>query len=326
MIALGHIRIDELTAVHRVSLMGMVRGYADANRHGLLVDPSFHGVFVQGERVAVASLTRTIGTPAVDACLACGLLERDGPSLFSRFRCHYVEGFSVFTDPRDGPRDDEQYLDPLWEGPKFERFVIRQRVAAGLDLGCGCGNYALLLSRFCDTVEAVDVNVRAIAVTQLNAAINGIDNLGVRHGTIADLQGARQFGCIVSTVPCGFAHLVRGTNRLLAGDDQLTAETLSGIAQRLSEQGWAHALAALPREQPLEYVRRWLGDDRFEIFGMPGALRLPDYVNVWLYIRRGPPRQVLLPRLSITQPSINPVDHVPGEWLSELLLRLVDSA
>lgn len=70
-----------------------------------------------------------------------------------------------------------------------------------LDLGCGYGPIALTLARRAPgaTVWAVDVNRRALALTEANAAANGVAN--VRAATPDDVPADVSFATIWSNPP-----------------------------------------------------------------------------------------------------------------------------
>ena len=72
------------------------------------------------------------------------------------------------------------------------QLTVRDPVGRSLDLGTGCGVQALHLADHSGTVVATDVNARALRITRLNAALNGVDNVVVRDGSLFEpVQGER---------------------------------------------------------------------------------------------------------------------------------------
>lgn len=77
----------------------------------------------------------------------------------------------------------------------------RERVRRVLDLGCGAGTLALLLSRDAGHVVATDINPRAVAFCRYNARLNGISNIEVRTGDLYAPVAGDRFDLIVSQPP-----------------------------------------------------------------------------------------------------------------------------
>ncbi|MYM20206.1 methyltransferase, partial [Brevibacterium sp. 5221] len=71
-------------------------------------------------------------------------------------------------------------------GRTLAAITPRARTGVAADLGCGCGIQALLLARHCGHVIATDVSERALALTGLNAELNGAANIETRLGSLFD--------------------------------------------------------------------------------------------------------------------------------------------
>ncbi|KHK95205.1 SAM-dependent methyltransferase [Microbacterium mangrovi] len=70
-----------------------------------------------------------------------------------------------------------------------------------LDLGTGCGIQALRARLFADAVVATDVSARALAITRLNALLNGVDGIDVRLGDMFAPVDGELFDRVVSNPP-----------------------------------------------------------------------------------------------------------------------------
>src|SRR4029079_13102755 len=75
------------------------------------------------------------------------------------------------------------------------RLTTRHRVGRALDLGTGCGVQSLHLTTHADHVVATDVNARALALADFNAALNAVD-LDVRAGSLWDPVDDESFDLI----------------------------------------------------------------------------------------------------------------------------------
>src|SRR5262249_8194914 len=139
-------------------------------------------------------------------------------------------------------------------------------IEALLDLGCGAGTAALLFAGRATTCVGVDVNPRAILLSRLNAALNGTEGVGFRHGDLFEPVQADSFELIVSqppfvalppsALPATFLH---GGPR----GDELPARVLGEVPGHLRPGGRAVVLVEWPLvdDRPLEErVREALGD------------------------------------------------------------------
>src|SRR5579864_3630506 len=109
------------------------------------------------------------------------LLKQEGQDLSPRAMLLHFGGFLVASDHASAI-DRKQTEMVLWPNPtsKFlARFAIQRPSRATLDLGTGSGILSLGASRFSDSVVATDLNKRAVACAQFNAALNGVDNIEV---------------------------------------------------------------------------------------------------------------------------------------------------
>src|SRR5438270_327403 len=70
-----------------------------------------------------------------------------------------------------------------------------------LDVGTGSGVQALLAARHAREVVATDVNPRALAYAELNAALNGFTNLECRAGSMFEPVAGETFDLITCNAP-----------------------------------------------------------------------------------------------------------------------------
>ncbi|HEU0169173.1 MAG TPA: methyltransferase domain-containing protein, partial [Chloroflexota bacterium] len=79
--------------------------------------------------------------------------------------------------------------------------TIRRPIESALDLGTGGGYHAILAAAHAQHVVGVDINPRAIAFAQFNAALNGCDNVEFRTGDMFEPVAGETFDLIVSNPP-----------------------------------------------------------------------------------------------------------------------------
>ena len=136
-------------------------------------------------RSTSAPATAASGPEGVDALLALGPRRRRrhvlgrGPDRSRRGPPHGFDGFARGVD------DPLGFVAPYTPTASWlAALTPRRRVARALDVGTGNGVHALLAAAHSDHVIATDVNPRALAFTEINAALNGLDNIETRLGSL----------------------------------------------------------------------------------------------------------------------------------------------
>jgi methylase of polypeptide subunit release factors len=79
--------------------------------------------------------------------------------------------------------------------------LLPGHIETALDLGTGCGIQALHLAREARRVIATDISQRALDLASLNAALNGVDRIEFRKGSLFDPVAGERFDRIVSNPP-----------------------------------------------------------------------------------------------------------------------------
>ncbi|MCH1883027.1 methyltransferase [Agrococcus sp. ARC_14] len=146
--------------------------------------------------------------------------------------------------------------------------LLPQRtLGSALDLGTGCGVLALHLRRTASRVVATDISERALWFTELNAALNGIDGIETRHGSLFEPVAGERFDLIASNPPFVITPRTAGVPEYEyrdggAAGDALMASVVGGLAEHLHPGGDARLLGnweTIGAEDGLDRVRGWLG-------------------------------------------------------------------
>jgi methylase of polypeptide subunit release factors len=210
-------------------------GYA--MRMFLFSDPV---TFVEA-RAALGELTDTL----VDL----GLLERcAGGGFASPFVLSLIDDLLIFSDDLSHGRDAVMgFGETTVElcGAAFPK----QNVQRVLDLGCGSGTAALLLAKRARASVGVDINPRAIALSKINAAINGITNIEFRLGDLFAPVEGETFDLIVSQPPFVPRPAGLGASDFLYGGprgDELALTLLSKLTPHLAPGGRALVVVEWP--------------------------------------------------------------------------------
>ena len=233
--------------------------------------------------------TEAFGQDGLDALLTTGLAVEDGDRIVTRGRIAPAEGLLMSFDGFPvGDDDPHGYVASYTPTASWlAALTPRRRVGRALDIGTGSGAQALLAARHSEQVIATDLNPRAVAFTALNAALNGIDNLEVRLGSLFEPVAGETFDLITCNAPYVVSPEDRWQYRDAAGfeADQLSQTVVTQVPLHLNQDGVGCMLVswlAESEEDPDVHVHRWLegnGCDAW-VLGLSGADPL-DHAAGW---------------------------------------------
>ena len=139
--------------------------------------------------------------------------------------------------------------------------TVRQGGERALDMGTGNGIQAILLSRHAASVTATDVNPRALAYAEFNAALNGAGNVVTRLGSFFEPVESERFDLVVANPP----YVVSPESAFLFRDGGLRGDGVSELVVRaapavLEPGAFASLLIAwaLDPDDPAARPRAWL--------------------------------------------------------------------
>src|SRR4051794_25613713 len=229
-----------------------------------------------------------LGGEAVEALLALGLVVlEEGGVLRPRSRIMPVEGLLISFDGFSTPNDPPGYVSTFSPTTAWlAALTPRRRVRTAVDIGTGNGAHALLAARHSNSVIATDLNPRALAYTEINAALNGLDNIETRRGSLFEPVAGEEFDLITCNAP----FVVSPETRWQYRDAGMPADQLSELVVRqaagaLAAGGYASLLVSWVAESeadPDERVLAWLdgsGCDAW-VLGLSSADPL-DHAFTW---------------------------------------------
>lgn len=206
----------------------------------------FARLFFYGDSVARRDLDAFGGELA--PWIEGGLLDASSEGVVSRWRIAPFHGAWLIGDALDHGGDAVMAAGGLTS--ILARAVLPvEPDARCLDLGCGAGALAVTMAATSRRVMAVDINPRAVALTRVNASLNGVSQLETAVGDLFEpLRGAR-FDRIVSQPP--FLPQVpdsRHTTFLHGGSrgDELAMRVLAETLDHLDTGGRAYVLSEWP--------------------------------------------------------------------------------
>jgi methylase of polypeptide subunit release factors len=200
-----------------------------------------------------AAVTHALGRAAVEALETLGLAEV-GEDVSLHGRIVPVGDLFVTSDDfpgEDAEKDPQDFVAAYTPTSKLcDSLTPRGPTDRALDIGTGSGVQAMLSARVAREVVATDVNPRALAFAELNAALNGFTNIECRLGSLFEPVEGETFDVITSNAP----FVVSPENRWAYRDGGLEADRFSELivreaARHLSDNGYATLLVS------------WVGED-----------------------------------------------------------------
>jgi len=162
-------------------------------------------LFLLGTRVDERTAREFMPQEIVELCLDCGLLSCRNGVVRAQVVIIPVEDLLFVSDAFHILGSDEAaefVLPASTHSANFLRLLtMRTPIDSALDLGCGCGIHALFATRHAKRVVATDISERALLYTRFNAALNGIDNVECRAGSLFEPVASQSFDLIVSNPP-----------------------------------------------------------------------------------------------------------------------------
>jgi len=275
--ALRAIGYDEEAIEDRLGEDGIAAEAGDALVHALRLDAD-----ELGDAIRLLLLSRPVSRSAFAAAaelVRLGLAIDDGDLLVPRARIVPTEGvylaFDTFSNGDDDPAGWVASFTPTayW----LASLTLRRRVQNAVDIGTGNGVHALLAARHADHVIATDINPRALAFTQISAALNGSTNVETRLGSLFEPVAGETFDLITCNAPFVISPRARWQYRD-AGfpGDEFSRLVVTSAAAHLADDGFASVLVswlAATEDEPDEHVHEWLDGNGCDtwILGLSGS-------------------------------------------------------
>jgi methylase of polypeptide subunit release factors len=213
-------------------------------------------LFVLGLPVDTDDLVRALPTLGVVGARALGLVDDDGGPLLDVRPYEVVDALGVarwwiVSDLGElalGHAIPETHvLGVGGASTTLASIMSTSPVATALDLGTGCGIQALHLARHAQRVVATDISERALRLARFTAALNGVDSIEFRLGSLFEPVVGERFDQIVSNPPFVITPRIDGVPAYeyrdggMVGDD-LVATVIAGLPHHLEPGGTAQLL------------------------------------------------------------------------------------
>jgi SAM-dependent methyltransferase len=247
---------DELLA-RSPELPGYLRRLGDADELAVLLR-----LFLLGVPVGRAGVDGLVGGRLRGLLERAGLLVEHGDDVHGAARLVPHDELLIASDHAGaGERDADHVPGVHRPSVALAHLTVRGEGERALDVGTGNGIQAILLAAHAARVVATDVNPRAVAYAEFNAALNGVENLETRLGSFFEPVAGEQFDLVVANPP----YVVSPESAYLFRDGGLPGDGVSEHVVRaaqavLAPGAFASILIAwaLDPEDPAARPRSWL--------------------------------------------------------------------
>ena len=221
-------------------------------------------LFFLQRSVPAEDAVRALGRRGVDALETMGVASV-GDEVVPRVRILPIGRLLVMADGYSQPDDPPDYVAIYSPTSRLcDSLTPRPHVARALDVGTGSGIHALLAASHAEHVVSTDVNERALAFTELNAALNGVTNVECRRGSLFEPVAGETFDLITCNAP----YVVSPERRWAYRDsgfqaDEISERVVRDAAEHLADGGFGTLLVSWlaqdenePDERALEWAER----------------------------------------------------------------------
>jgi methylase of polypeptide subunit release factors len=272
-------------------------GAAEAVVHDRRLPQTQIGAVIRSCFLGLPIATGDVPTRFVEAYVASGLAEVLDGRLVPHARIAPVQDVYLASDGYSRGEDPSGYVATYTPTARtLDLLTPRGHVHRALDVGTGPGTHALLAARHSDHVVATDVNPRALAFTQLNVLLNGVDNVEARAGSLFEPVAGETFDLIVCNAPFVVSPESRFTYRDTGlPADELSRRIVAAVPEHLADYGVAAVLVSWVAEDPDdpdERIFRWLDGNGCDawVLGISGADPLSHAAGWNDYLHHDPER------------------------------------
>jgi len=258
---LGIVRPDDVGPLNHAAALERIR--RDRSSAARLIR-----LFFLEEPESTARVAAVLSPTLCAKLVRLGLLRSRGGQVTAQLRVDSIDDQYFMADRRFGRLGASALRlpgrDPVYP-PSSDSLLLREVIHAPaarevLDLCTGSGVQALRHLPGADHIVAVDVNPRAAAVARLNAALNGADNVEVRHGDLYTPVRGEQFDLIIANPPFVASPYSTGPAYHTGGrrGDHILRRIIAGWEAHLAPGGRAFAIThcALRADESIEAVAR----------------------------------------------------------------------
>jgi hypothetical protein len=159
-------------------------------------------LFVLGVSVPREAATAALEPLPLERAARMGLVASAPGGVEACLELVPVDGRLIASDPTKAHGHEPDHVLGITPGTLvLDALVLRRPAASALDLGTGSGLLALQAARHAGRVVAADINARALRFLEFNAALNEVDNIELREGSMFEPVEGEAFDLVVCNPP-----------------------------------------------------------------------------------------------------------------------------
>ena len=182
-------------------------------------------LFVLGGSLDESETDERLRPFGIEPFLELRLVEHDGNDVRGAIRIIPHDHLLIASDRASNEAGPDHVAGVHRPSAGLAHLTVRCPVDRALDVGTGNGVQALLAAAHSERVVATDVNERALAFAEFNAALNRIENVEFRSGNFFEPVAGERFGLVVCNPP----YVVSPENEYLFRDSGLQGDTVSEL-------------------------------------------------------------------------------------------------
>ncbi len=279
--------VPDLTQEDLLILRQVCLNFFECNDKTTKKFANFRQLFEEGVSLSIFQAEETLFPLDLNDLIKSGLLQEVNSKIQASLQIQYFHGLLFLTDFFHQENQPDFVLPIGPSGRYLADLTIRQSVQNTLDLGCGCGIQSLLAAQHSVKVTATDINPRALALTRINAELNGIMNVETIEGSYFEPVAGHKFNLILANLP----YVIPPEPRFIYCDveqpgDGSIRKWLLEIPNYLEESCYAQVLLQWPIHddqswwQPIQEMLKDLKVDSWLIYN--GSKIPTEYADAWI--------------------------------------------
>ena len=242
-------------------------------------------------KVNKAEAEKAIKPMSLEAWCHGGLLKLDGTSVYAPLELIPYAGMFFAFDPPTSRGESEPRPDHVHGmGPvsvDLMNATIRRRVKNVLDLGTGCGIQGMMCSRHSARVVSCDINTRALNIATFNAALNAINNIEMRLGSLFEPVVDETFDLITMNPPFVISPDKRFSFRDSGMEgDEFLQRVVKEAPLFLKEGGFCQIIAQwahISNENWKDRLKAWFNASNCDVWVIKrGTQSIETYAENWI--------------------------------------------
>ena len=243
-------------------------------------------VFIDGDSVSKNLFIDRLSGEFVDIAIEIGVLREDNGMIHSEICLFPCYGKYIATDKAAKNTAINQVMWLWGESYLLGGLVKRVPRRRAVDLGTGSGIHAILAADHCQQVVGGDVNPRALAFANFNAALNGLENVSFMQSDLLEAFDGT-FDLLTANPPYAPDYSASAGDNFWSGGPngtELLSRIVRYLPERLDDDGVAHIVALYPNPPGTTIKHQfdvWLDGNVRDWEVLDHTWRVPQYQDLF---------------------------------------------